>query len=324
MTGGIVTVENLTYTQIKEMMIQRWEFIKALRLNEKSNKGKEKVVEEKEKSRMKTVLNAFKRDGRERESRDRGERGERERGARVDSTQTLNTTQSKPQPSSTTTQHNSTNSPSSQQTKLNKMKCWNCEEEGHGAWDCSKNLKQLVRIRMKKAQQRKLEREKKKRDSSSKSGKKHFMHGLVNKTYIGEPTTTSSLQSQDFVDTLMVMDTRKVDGVERKSLDTEQYQERCINTLSQRLCSLLSENLTEKVILNLTDCDSLSNHVTAKITDEKVISLTESDALSNQHDVLDAAEHAPAYGNEFGTCGVKFSMGDDFPTLVSPQRNEYS
>jgi hypothetical protein len=69
--------------------------------------------------------------------------------------------------------------------------------------------------------------------------------------------------------------------------------------------------LTEKVILNLTDCDSLSNHVTAKTTDEKVISLTESDALLNQHDVLDATEHVPAYGDEFGTCGVIFSMGDD-------------
>jgi hypothetical protein len=79
----------------------------------------------------------------------------------------------------------------------------------------------------------------------------------------------------------------------------------CINTLPQRLCSLSSENLTEKVILNLTDCDSLSNHVTTKTTDE-VISLTESDALSNQHDVLGAAEHAPAYGDKFGTCGQIF------------------
>jgi hypothetical protein len=82
--------------------------------------------------------------------------------------------------------------------------------------------------------------------------------------------------------------------------------------------------LTEKVILNLTDCDSLSNHVTVKTTDEKVISLTESDVLSNQYDVLGAAQHAPAYGNEFGTCRVKFSMGDDVPTLISLQRNEYS
>jgi hypothetical protein len=64
--------------------------------------------------------------------------------------------------------------------------------------------------------------------------------------------------------------------------------------------------LIEKVILNLTDCDSLSNHVTVKTTDEKVIFLTKSDALSNQHDVLGAAEHVPAYG-DFGTCGVKFS-----------------
>jgi hypothetical protein len=75
--------------------------------------------------------------------------------------------------------------------------------------------------------------------------------------------------------------------------------------------------LTEKVILNLTDCDNLSNHITAKTTDEKVISLTESDALSNQHDVLDSAEHVSVYGDEFGTCKVKFSMGDDVPTLVS-------
>jgi hypothetical protein len=125
---------------------------------------------------------------------------------------------------------------------------------------------------MKEAQQRKLEREEKKRDSSSGSGKKHFIYGLVDKTYIGELTTTFSLQSQDFVDTLMVIDTRRVDGVEKKSLNAEQYQREYINTLSQRLCSLPSENLTEKVILNLTDCDSLSNHVTAKTTDEKVIS----------------------------------------------------
>jgi hypothetical protein len=58
---------------------------------------------------------------------------------------------------------------------------------------------------MKKVQQRKLEKKEKKRDSSSESGKKHFMYGLVDKTYIEKPTTTSSLQSQDFVDTLMVM-----------------------------------------------------------------------------------------------------------------------
>jgi hypothetical protein len=81
--------------------------------------------------------------------------------------------------------------------------------------------------------------------------------------------------------------------------------------------------LTEKVILNLIDCDSLSNHVTAKTTNEKVISLTESDTLSNQHDVLNTAMHVPAYGDEFGTCGVKFSMGDDILTLVSLQCNEY-
>jgi hypothetical protein len=150
------------------------------------------------------------------------------------------------------------------------------------------------------------------------------MYGLVDKTYIGELTTTFSLQSQDFVDTLMVMDTRRVDGVERESLDTEQWQKECINTLSQRLCSLPSENLIEKVILNLTDCDSLSNHVTTKTTDEKVISLTESDALLNQYDILGTTEHAPAYGDEFGNCGVKFSMGDDVPTLISLLRNEYS
>jgi hypothetical protein len=100
-------------------------------------------------------------------------------------------------------------------------------------------------------------------------------------------------------------------------LDAGQCQRGCINTPSQRLCFLLSENLTEKVIVNLTDCDSLSNHVTIKTTDGKVISLTESDALSNQHDVLDATKHVPAYGDEFGTCGVKFSMGDDVSTLVS-------
>jgi hypothetical protein len=49
--------------------------------------------------------------------------------------------------------------------------------------------------------------------------------------------------------------------------------------------------LTEKVILNLTDYDSLLNHVTAKTTDEKVFSLTESDALSSQHDILGTTEH---------------------------------
>jgi hypothetical protein len=135
MTYETVTVKNLTYIQIKEMMIQRWESIKALGLNEKGNKGKEQIVEEKEESGMETALNAFERDGRERGSRDRGERGGRGRGARADSTQIPNTTQSKPQPPSITTQHNSTNSPPSQQTKPNKMKCWNCEEEGHGVWD---------------------------------------------------------------------------------------------------------------------------------------------------------------------------------------------
>jgi hypothetical protein len=77
MTGGIVTV-NLTYTQIKEMMIQRWESMKALRLNEKSNKGKEKIVEEKEESGIETVLNVFEKIGRGRGSRGRGGRGGRE------------------------------------------------------------------------------------------------------------------------------------------------------------------------------------------------------------------------------------------------------
>jgi hypothetical protein len=51
------------------------------------------------------------------------------------------------------------------------------------------------------------------------------MYGLVEKTYIGEPTTTSSLQSQDFVDTLMIMDTRRVDEVKGESLDARQCQE---------------------------------------------------------------------------------------------------
>jgi hypothetical protein len=62
------------------------------------------------------------------------------------------------------------------------------------------------------------------------------MYGLVDKIYIEEPTTTSPLQSQDFVDTL---DIRRVDGVERESLDAGQCQEGCINTFSQRLCFLL-------------------------------------------------------------------------------------
>jgi hypothetical protein len=53
---------------------------------------------------MKTILNAFKRGGRGKKARDRGERGERERGVGADSTQTPNTTQSKPQPSLNTTQ----------------------------------------------------------------------------------------------------------------------------------------------------------------------------------------------------------------------------
>jgi hypothetical protein len=115
MTGGTVTV-NLTYTQIKKMMIQRWEFMEVLGLNEKGNKGKGKAVEKKEKSGMETALNAFERGGRGRESRGRDGRGERGRGAGADSTQTPNTTQSKAQPPLTTTQHNSTNSPPPQQT----------------------------------------------------------------------------------------------------------------------------------------------------------------------------------------------------------------
>jgi hypothetical protein len=122
------------------------------------------------------------------------------------------------------------------------------------------------------------------------------MYGLVDKTYLEEPITTSSLQSQDFVNTLMVIDTRRVDRVERELLEARQCQKECINTLSQRLCSLPSENLTKKVILNLIDCDAI------KTTDEKVMSLIESNALSNQHDVLGIAEHVPVYGDEFGTC----------------------
>jgi hypothetical protein len=57
--------------------------MEALRLNEKSNKNKEKTVEEKKKSGMETVLNAFEKSGRE---RGRGEKGERERRAGTDST----------------------------------------------------------------------------------------------------------------------------------------------------------------------------------------------------------------------------------------------
>jgi hypothetical protein len=88
--------------------------MKALRLNEKGNKDKGKVVEKKEESGIETVLNAFERGGRGRGkgSRSRGGRGERGRGVGVDSIQTPNTTQSKPQPPSTTTQYNSTNPPS--------------------------------------------------------------------------------------------------------------------------------------------------------------------------------------------------------------------
>jgi hypothetical protein len=60
--------------------------MKALGLNKKGNKSKEKTVEEKKEIGMETALNAFERGGRGRENRDRGERGERERGAGVDST----------------------------------------------------------------------------------------------------------------------------------------------------------------------------------------------------------------------------------------------
>jgi hypothetical protein len=42
------------------MMIQRWESMKALRLNEKGNKSKKKTVKKIEKSGMETALNAFK------------------------------------------------------------------------------------------------------------------------------------------------------------------------------------------------------------------------------------------------------------------------
>jgi hypothetical protein len=97
--------------------------METLRLNEKNNKDKGKIVEEKKKSGIETVLNAFKRDGREKEVRGRDERGERGRGTGADSIQTPNTTQSKPQLPPTTTQHNSTNLLPSQQTKLNKIKC---------------------------------------------------------------------------------------------------------------------------------------------------------------------------------------------------------
>jgi hypothetical protein len=76
--------------------------MKALGLNEKDNKSKGKTVEEKEESGMETVLNVFEKGDRGRESRGRGGRGERGRGVGVDSTQTPNTTQSKPQSPPTT------------------------------------------------------------------------------------------------------------------------------------------------------------------------------------------------------------------------------
>jgi hypothetical protein len=72
-------------------MIQRWESMEALGLNEKGNKGKGKTVEEKEESGMETTLNAFERGGRGRGSRGkggRGERGERGRETKANSTQT--------------------------------------------------------------------------------------------------------------------------------------------------------------------------------------------------------------------------------------------
>jgi hypothetical protein len=120
--------------------------MEALRLNKKSNKGKEKVVEE---SGMETALNAFERGGRGRGrgSRDRDGRG---RGAGLNPN-----TQHYSIQTTITINHHSTQfnySPPPQQTKPNKMKCWNCEKEEHGVWDCPKDLKQSVRIRMKEAQ----------------------------------------------------------------------------------------------------------------------------------------------------------------------------
>jgi hypothetical protein len=60
--------------------------MKALRLNEKSNKSKGKVVEEKEESGMETALNTFEKSGRGRGSRDKGGRGGRGRGVGADLT----------------------------------------------------------------------------------------------------------------------------------------------------------------------------------------------------------------------------------------------
>jgi hypothetical protein len=96
MIGGTVTVENLTYTQIKEWWFRDgnpwklWDWMRKII----------KIREEKEESGMKTALNAFERGGRGRGSRDRDGRGGRERderggrgrGAGADSTQTPNTT----------------------------------------------------------------------------------------------------------------------------------------------------------------------------------------------------------------------------------------
>jgi hypothetical protein len=71
--------------------------MKTLRLNEKSNKSKGKIVEEKKKSGIETVSNVFEKNSRERGERGRGKRDKREKRVRVDSTQILNTTQSKSQ-----------------------------------------------------------------------------------------------------------------------------------------------------------------------------------------------------------------------------------
>jgi hypothetical protein len=66
-----------------------------------------------------------------------------------------------------------------------------------------------------------MKREEKERDSSSESGKRYFMYGLVDKIYLRELITIFSLQSQDFVDILIVMNTKRVDRVEKESLNTE-------------------------------------------------------------------------------------------------------
>jgi hypothetical protein len=48
------------------------------------------------------------------------------------------------------------------------------------------------------------------------------MYSLMDKTYLGELITTSSLQSQHFVNTLIVIDTKRVDGVKRELLEARQ------------------------------------------------------------------------------------------------------